>query len=128
MDSGAESDDSSSKTSVSCSSSSCSSSSPSPRQPPTAAGNLKRFLDSTTPTVPAQYFPNVPFFLGFCFSGGFGLVFLWFDSGFVGVNVQTSVRQWRSCEGRIRALTLTLEIFGSRSASGVLMVLGCLWC
>ncbi|XP_039136383.1 uncharacterized protein LOC120273747, partial [Dioscorea cayenensis subsp. rotundata] len=69
VDSRVESDDSSSKTSVSCSSSSSSSSSPSPGQPPAAAGNLDRFLDYTTPTVRAQYFPK------------------------------TSVRQWRSCEG-----------------------------
>lgn len=50
----AESDDSSSKTSVSSSTLS----SPSPRlEPP--AGNLERFLQSTTPFVPAQYFPKV---------------------------------------------------------------------
>ncbi|XP_008807767.2 uncharacterized protein LOC103720029 [Phoenix dactylifera] len=49
----AESDDSSSKTSVSSSGPS----SPSPRlEPP--AGNLERFLQSTTPFVPAQYFPK----------------------------------------------------------------------
>ncbi|XP_073106673.1 uncharacterized protein [Elaeis guineensis] len=48
----AESDDSSSKPSVSSSSSS-----PPPRPLP-AAGNLDRFLESTTPVVPAQYFPK----------------------------------------------------------------------
>ncbi|KAJ0978541.1 hypothetical protein J5N97_014015 [Dioscorea zingiberensis] len=67
-DSHAESDDSSSKPSVSSSSSSSSSSSPSPR-PPALAGNLNRFLDSTTPTVPAQYF------------------------------CKPRVKRWRSCEG-----------------------------
>ncbi|KAJ0978586.1 hypothetical protein J5N97_014060 [Dioscorea zingiberensis] len=67
-DSHAESDDSSSKPSVSSSSSSSSSSSPSPR-PPAVAGNLNRFLDSTTPTVPAQYF------------------------------CKPRVKRWRSCEG-----------------------------
>ncbi|KAG1326217.1 hypothetical protein COCNU_01G001510 [Cocos nucifera] len=48
----AESDDSSSKPSVSSSSSS-----PPPRPLP-PAGNLDRFLESTTPVVPAQYFPK----------------------------------------------------------------------
>ncbi|XP_038974100.1 uncharacterized protein LOC103718163 isoform X3 [Phoenix dactylifera] len=57
----AESDDSSSKPSVSSSSSS-----PPPRPLP-PAGNLDRFLESTTPVVPVQYFPN------------------------------TSVRGWRNC-------------------------------
>ncbi|KAG1371318.1 hypothetical protein COCNU_16G004120 [Cocos nucifera] len=59
----AESDDSSSKPSVSSSPSS----SPSPRPAP-PAGNLERFLQSTTPFVPAQYFPK------------------------------TNVRRWRSCD------------------------------
>ncbi|KAJ0979886.1 hypothetical protein J5N97_015360 [Dioscorea zingiberensis] len=66
----AESDDSSSKPSVSCSSSSSSSISSSPLpQPPSAAGNLDRFLESTRPAVPAQYFPK------------------------------TSARGWRNCDG-----------------------------
>ncbi|XP_072983143.1 uncharacterized protein [Typha latifolia] len=47
-----ESDDSASKSSRSSSLSS--STSPSPRK----AGNLERFLESTTPLVPAQYFPK----------------------------------------------------------------------
>lgn len=52
-----DSDDSSSKPSVSSSSSS-SSSSPSPLPIP-PVGNLDRFLEATTPVVPAQHFPKV---------------------------------------------------------------------
>ncbi|XP_073100370.1 uncharacterized protein [Elaeis guineensis] len=80
-----ESDESSSKPSVSSSSSS------SPPRPLPPAGNLDRFLESTTPVVPIQYFPKL-----------------------------TTVRGWRNCEESLPYFCLgdLWELFKEWSAYG----------